>query len=356
MSDTFVLPGLRDRILSGAWNVRLPRMPAPAEMRTIAYATVSAAVIAGAMTWMQAAYLPAVAPAPPQAEPQPAAPIASSTFDKTHGEVDALAGLRSDPSLHLDTTSVWLPAGGLGILRSPSAVTNERVAALPMPAPIVAARNTSAADAAVTEDIPLPRANPASIATLPVRPKNAAPEIVANAPTAVAPSEKKSGGFFGMFERLFTPQDKKVATAILASNPRTAIYDISAHVVYMPNGETLEAHSGLGQWLDDPSSFTVKNRGVTPPNTYKISMREKLFHGVKALRLTPVGEASMYGRDGMLAHTYMLGENGQSNGCVSFKEYDKFLTAYNNGEVEQLIVVPKVTSATAYAQAGGSSI
>jgi hypothetical protein len=63
----------------------------------------------------------------------------------------------------------------------------------------------------------------------------------------------------------------------------------------------------------------------------------------------------MYGRDGMLAHTYMLGENGQSNGCVSFKDYDKFLTAFSNGEVEQLIVVPKVTQATAYAQAGGSS-
>jgi hypothetical protein len=63
----------------------------------------------------------------------------------------------------------------------------------------------------------------------------------------------------------------------------------------------------------------------------------------------------MYGRDGMLAHTYMLGENGQSNGCVSFKDYEKFLTAFNSGEVEQLIVVPKITPATAYAQAGGSS-
>jgi len=72
-------------------------------------------------------------------------------------------------------------------------------------------------------------------------------------------------------------------------------------------------------------------------------------HGVQALRLTPVGEASMYGRDGMLAHTYMLGPNGQSNGCVSFKDYDRFLAAFSNGEVEQLIVVPKLT-ATAFAQ------
>jgi hypothetical protein len=51
----------------------------------------------------------------------------------------------------------------------------------------------------------------------------------------------------------------------------------------------------------------------------------------------------------------MLGENGQSNGCVSFKEYEKFLAAYNSGEIERLIVVPRLTSTTAYAQAGSSS-
>lgn len=352
MSDTFVLPGLRDRILSGAWIVRLPRISAPADVRTMALATVAAAVIAGAVTWMTAVdTAPAAPPAPVAAQP----PLASSTFDKTRDEVDALAGLRSDPSLHLDTSSVWLPAGGLGILKARSFAPNDRIAALPMPAPIVAARDIPQADVAANEDVPLPRANPASVATLPVQPRSSAASIVATAPEAVAPAGKRSGGFFGMIERLFTPQDKKAAVAVLASNPRTALYDISAHVVYMPNGDTLEAHSGLGQWLDDPASFTVKNRGVTPPNTYKISLREKPFHGVKALRLTPVGEASMYGRDGMLAHTYMLGENGQSNGCVSFKDYEKFLTAFSNGEVEQLIVVPKVTSATAYAQAGGSS-
>jgi len=356
MSDTFVFPGLRDRILSGAWGVRLPRIPAPADVGTMALATVAAAVVAGAVTWMTAVdTAPVSAPAPAVVQPNAAPPLAISTFDKTHGEVDKLAGLRSDPSLHLDTSSVWLPAGGLGILKAPSSAPNDRVAALPMPAPTVAARNVGQSDVAETEDVPLPRANPASVATLPVQPRNSPASLVATAPEAVAPVERKSGGFFGMIERLFTPQDKKVATAVLASNPRTALYDISAHVVYMPNGDTLEAHSGLGQWLDDPTSFTRKDRGVTPPNTYKISLREKPFHGVRALRLTPVGEASMYGRDGMLAHTYMLGENGQSNGCVSFKDYEKFLTAFNSGEVEQLIVVPKITPATAYAQAGGSS-
>jgi hypothetical protein len=68
-----------------------------------------------------------------------------------------------------------------------------------------------------------------------------------------------------------------------------------------------------------------------------------------------VGDAKMYGRDGILAHSYLLGPNGQSNGCVSFKDYDKFLAAYHSGEIDQLIVVPSATPATAYAQANSSS-
>jgi hypothetical protein len=40
---------------------------------------------------------------------------------------------------------------------------------------------------------------------------------------------------------------------------------------------------------------------------------------------------------------------------VSLKDYDKFLAAYNSGEINQLIVVPNLNSTTAYAQAGSSS-
>ena len=36
----------------------------------------------------------------------------------------------------------------------------------------------------------------------------------------------------------------------------TAVYDISARVVYLPDGERLEAHSGLGDKLDDPRYAT----------------------------------------------------------------------------------------------------
>ena len=88
---------------------------------------------------------------------------------------------------------------------------------------------------------------------------------------------------------------------------RTAVYDISARTVYLPGGRKLEAHSGLGDKMDDPRYVAVKNRGPTPPNVYDLSLREQPFHGVRAIRLTPVDEGKMFGRDGMLAHSYMLG-------------------------------------------------
>jgi hypothetical protein len=124
--------------------------------------------------------------------------------------------------------------------------------------------------------------------------------------------------------------------------PRTAVYDITAQLVYLPNGERLEAHSGLGEFMDEPSSSRIRMRGVTPPNTYTLKLRESLFHGVQALRMTPVDESRMFGRDGILAHTYMLGPQGASNGCVSFRDYPRFLRAYLRGEIERIVVVPRL--------------
>jgi hypothetical protein len=71
-------------------------------------------------------------------------------------------------------------------------------------------------------------------------------------------------------------------------------------------------------------------------------LREQLFHGVAALRLKPVDETNMFGRDGILAHPYMMSVNGQSNGCVSFRDYPAFLGAYLSGEITRLIVVPSL--------------
>ena len=63
----------------------------------------------------------------------------------------------------------------------------------------------------------------------------------------------------------------------------------------------------------------------------------------------------MYGREGMLAHSYMLGANGQSNGCVSVQDYSKFLQAFLRGDINRLIVVAdlaEVPSKAKYAQLG----
>jgi type VI secretion system (T6SS) effector TldE1-like protein len=120
----------------------------------------------------------------------------------------------------------------------------------------------------------------------------------------------------------------------------TAVYDLTAHVVYMPNGVKLEAHSGMGRLMDDPAHVSEKMVGATPPAVYDLKMREKIFHGVEALRMTPEDSNATLGRTGLLTHPYMLGPNGDSNGCVSIKNYDYFLTAYKNGEVNRLVVVP----------------
>jgi hypothetical protein len=123
----------------------------------------------------------------------------------------------------------------------------------------------------------------------------------------------------------------------------TAIYDISARTVYLPDGAKLEAHSGLGPRMDDPRHVNVRMHGATPPHVYDLAPREALFHGVEALRMHPVGGAeAIFGRTGLLTHSYLLGPNGDSNGCVSFKDYDAFLQAYKSGKVKRLVVVASV--------------
>ncbi|MEH2554460.1 hypothetical protein V1286_001989 [Bradyrhizobium algeriense] len=124
---------------------------------------------------------------------------------------------------------------------------------------------------------------------------------------------------------------------------QTAVYDIAAKTVYLPDGTRLEAHSGLGSKMDDVRYSHVRMQGVTPPHIYELKPREALFHGVPALRLTPIGgEEKIHGRDGLLAHTYMLGPSGQSNGCVSFKDYYAFLDAYKNKGIRRLAVLAKI--------------
>ncbi len=147
-------------------------------------------------------------------------------------------------------------------------------------------------------------------------------------------------------ERVNTAAASVNVSLPLDPDSHTAIYDIAARTVYLPNGHRLEAHSGLGSHLDDPRYVSTKGQGPTPPNVYSLALRERLFHGVRALRLLPAENGKMFGRDGILAHSYMLGPSGQSNGCVSFRNYPAFLEAYLRGEVNRLVVVERLATTT----------
>jgi Protein of unknown function (DUF2778) len=131
----------------------------------------------------------------------------------------------------------------------------------------------------------------------------------------------------------------------LGYDRQTAVYDIKAKMVYLPSGLGLEAHSGMGNLRDDPEHVNQRMVGATPPATYELKPREKLFHGVRALRMTAV-EGSALGRIGLLTHPYMLGPEGDSNGCVSIKNYDRFLKAYDDGEINRLVVVVGLEAGT----------
>nr|WP_295979094.1 tlde1 domain-containing protein [uncultured Agrobacterium sp.] len=229
------------------------------------------------------------------------------------------------------------------------------------------------ANSLLPDDVPLPS----------FRPEVAAAETVEPSPRPAAPSRAEervpavaSAPDFDVPVPLRAPQAPKQSTgAMLAfakpDNPMrepskmdavpwpdrgngTAIYDISSGVVHMPNGEKLEAHSGIGKMRDNPDYVHVKMRGSTPPSSYKLTMREARFHGVEAIRLTPENGVNPHGRDGLLAHTYMLAKRGESNGCVVFRDYSRFLAAFKRGEVKRMVVVPKLNGNRPTLASGGS--
>ena len=146
-------------------------------------------------------------------------------------------------------------------------------------------------------------------------------------------------GLFGPSREKTRPPDKPASGPTGRYGPSTAVYDIAAHTVYLPSGKRLEAHSGLGGMRDNPRYVNRRMQGATPPNVYELALLGQLFYGVRALRLIPVGDAPAFGRDGFLAHTYMLGAGGDSHGCIVFRDYNSFLQAYLRGEIKRVVVV-----------------
>jgi hypothetical protein len=206
------------------------------------------------------------------------------------------------------------------------------------------------------EDVPLPARRPRYEPSEPQakrRDEDAKPSRQASQPEETQPSKpakptKRSGemlayarpdtdddsggGFGGVFKNLFTSRP--------SAGAGVAVYDIAAATVTLPDGTRLEAHSGVGKMADNARYADQQMRGPTPPGTYKLSMRESLFHGVEAIRMTPIKGTKTFGRTGFLAHTELLrGRPEQSHGCVAFKDYARFLKAFKKGKVTQLVVV-----------------
>ena len=329
----------------------------------------------------------ALAPTAPVAEPQPAPEMSAADFGpmiiepgwltaaKTPTDGASLTSLKASatsPSLNNAPAEQPVPATVTARLPDvvplpPTRDVPEVADTFPMPpprppelrAPVIAVPERQAAPSGVA-NAPAPAGNgsvfqrlfgfltrpqgplvapatPATRAVAPPAPVAAPPPAVAAAPLDARTGGGRSSGpsplaFFsqGLFEN---PGPKA------GYDRYTAIYDISARTVYMPDGTRIEAHSGLGDRLDDPRYVHERATGATPPHVYELTMRESLFHGVQALRLNPVGDGGVYGRDGFLAHPYMLGPNGDSNGCVSVKDYEAFLRAYQNGQIKRLAVV-----------------
>jgi hypothetical protein len=196
-------------------------------------------------------------------------------------------------------------------------------------------------------DIPLPRSRPTAAGVQVASADPAAP-LPAPQPEDRSVMQKLSDLLPNkMSLASLTPFRRGPDLAALGYDNQTAVYDISAHAVYLPNGSTLEAHSGLGRLRDDPDHVDQRMVGATPPATYDLKPREALFHGVRALRLLPADGSSTLGRAGILAHPFMLGPEGDSNGCVSIRDYDRFRKAYDDGEINRLVVVPSLGSVQA---------
>lgn len=248
--------------------------------------------------------------------------------------------------------------------QKPTTVAQADVAPAPAPPVQLAALESDAIplppipdSSNLVRDVPLPAPRPADLRAAAEGSLRAPRNHVVDQPPAVAPLPP--GGVAGLFDKIFgssqpsgpalayaNPQDglglSGARDSALSTDRTTAVYDISAKTVYMPDGSRLEAHSGLREMLDDPRGVHLKMRGATPPATYDLKLREALFHGVQAIRLTPIN-SNVHGRVGLLAHTYMLGPNGDSNGCVSFRNYDAFLQAFLRGQVKRLVVVTSRT-------------
>ncbi len=242
------------------------------------------------------------------------AKLATPLGTATPRSASAEAATATPDTTTLGATTLGDTTASLGVTTAsleaplPPSVTGPRLVPLPPKRPLDAGTATIAPGEAPPAS-PL-RSNKETARPLPgdTKPRSgAAPESAA----VSTPPQDDRNPFQKLFSAFSAFASRTEGQGGLAGlGDRTALYDIEAHTVYLPSGERLEAHSGLGSRYDDPRYVSEKNRGATPPHLYDLELRRDLFHGVAALRLNPVGGGNMFGRAGILAHSYMLGPRG----------------------------------------------
>ncbi len=329
-----------------AFDAAIARRPLSRRMgwpETTAFAVAAVAVSLGAAAWVTDSNQTALASAE-----LPGSSDRISSFEDRFFPASATTSPANRPALQpLDRFALavaQMKVRTTGIVLDPQLMSPETRAGFVGEAGVEETRATTAAA------IPLPRSRPAA-ADLVLRPGSA----MTQADRSARPDDRT------LLQKLSDLLPGRVTLASLSPEVLfrqgpdlaslgydgfTAVYDISAQAVYLPNGSSLEAHSGMGSLRDDPEHVSVPNAGATPPAVYALKPREKLFHGVQALRMIPAEGSDASGRSGLLAHSFMLGPKGDSNGCVSIKDYDRFLKAFNDGEINRLVVVPSLKSET----------
>lgn len=191
------------------------------------------------------------------------------------------------------------------------------------------------------DDVPLPLARPLIGAALSERtPAEKKPTLRNNSaiPQANSPAKPERTLFGSLFGR------DDGGSGWPGKRTRVAIYDVSNATVYMPDGTKLRAHSGIGHMRDNPRYEHVKMTGPTPAGIYRLTMREKRFYGVEAIRMTSIDGRDPKNRTGLLTHTNLLRGQKGSHGCVAFQNYEPFLKAFKRGEINMMVVVPELPS------------
>jgi hypothetical protein len=212
---------------------------------------------------------------------------------------------------------------------------------------LVLAKPETDEDVALPSQIPLPEARPLiETVTADQEPADEKPVARGNLDNKNPKDNKEEVAYAkperSLFGDLF--KNKGSDTAWPGKGTKVAIYDVSNATVYLPDGTKLRAHSGIGRMRDNPRYEHVTMKGPTPAGIYRLSMREKRFYGVEAIRMTSIDGRDPKNRTGLLTHTNLLRGQKGSHGCVAFQNYQPFLKAFKRGRITMLVVVPELPS------------